>query len=104
MITLTLLVKTNNSDQLRQVEKALNEPFGELNVEAKIKGTIADRWGQVTLEGEDENIAATYIANEIGVCPASIENLKKTTDLKGYITDFEKNSEELLVDVGIFQP
>jgi len=26
--------------------------------------------------------------------------LKKTTDIKGYITDFEKNTEELIVDVG----
>jgi hypothetical protein len=104
MITLTLLSKISNSYQLRQVEKALNEPLGELSVDAKIKGTIADRWAQVNLEGEDETIAATYIANEIGICPASMENLKKTTDLKGYITSFEKNTEELLVDVGVFQP
>ena len=104
MITLTLLSKISNSYQLRQVEKALNEPLGELSVDAKIKGTIADRWAQVNLEGEDEAIAATYIANEIGTCPVSMENLKKTTDLKGYIMDFEKNTEELVVDVGVFQP
>jgi len=104
MITLTLLSKISNSYQLRQVEKALNEPLGELSVDAKIKGTIADRWAQINLEGEDETIAATYVANEIGTCPASMENLKKATDIKGYITDFEKNTEELLVDVGVFQP
>jgi len=104
MITLTLLSKINNSYQLRQVEKTLNQPLRELSVKARVTGVTADRWAQVNLEGEDETIAATYIANEIGTCPVSMGNLKNTTDIKGYITAFEENTKELIVDVGIFQP
>jgi hypothetical protein len=104
MIKLTLLVKTHSVHQSKQIEKALNVPLGELNVEAKILDTIAEGWVQVGFEGEDENIAATYATNEFGVCPASIDSLKQMTVLKGYITDFEETSESLSVDVGIFQP
>lgn len=104
MITLTILSKINNSYQSRQAEKMLNEPLRELSVKAKIIGVTADRWAQVNLEGEDETIAATYITNEIGTCPVRMENLKETAEIKGYITVFEKNAEELLIDVGVFQP
>jgi hypothetical protein len=104
MIKLTLLVKTHSGHQSKQIEKALNAPLGELNVEAKILDTIAEGWVQVGFEGEDENIAATYATNEFGVCPASIDSLKQMTVLKGYITDFEETSESLSVDVGVFQP
>lgn len=104
MIRLTLLVKTHSTHQSKQIEEALNAPFGELNVEAKILDPIAGGWVQVGFEGEDENIAATYATNEFGVCPGSIDSLKQMTVLKGYIIDFERTPESLTVDVGIFKP
>jgi hypothetical protein len=104
MIKLTLLVKTHSIHESKQIEKALNDPFGDLKVEARIVDRMAEGWVQVGFEGEDENIAATYAANEFGVCPTSMDSLKQMTVLKGYITGFKNTSESLSVDVGIFQP
>jgi hypothetical protein len=104
MIELTLLVKTHSEHQSRQIEKALNRPFGELNVKARIVGTKAGGWVQAVFDGEDENIAANYAVNELGVCPAGTDKLRGETILKGYIVDFAKANERLTVDVGIFQP
>jgi hypothetical protein len=89
---------------LNQIDKSLKLSFEGLDVEAKIVGIAADRWVQIALAGEDEGIAVNYITKEIGVCPTNFENLKEISTLKGYVIDFEKNREELSIDVGVFQP
>ena len=104
MTTLTLLTKINNDNQLKQIEKALRLAFEGLEVEAKILGTVADRWVQIALAGEDEGVATNYVIKEIGLCPTNFGNVKKLSTLNGYITNLEKNGEELSVDVGVFQP
>jgi hypothetical protein len=104
LTTLTLLTRIYGFNQLSQVDKALKLLFEGLDVEAKILGIAADRWVQVALAGEDEGIAANYIAKEVGFCPASFESVKKFSTLNGYVTDLEKSREELSVDVGVFQP
>jgi len=104
MTTLTLLTKINNDNQLKQIDKALKLAFEGLEVEAKILGTVADRWVQIALAGEDEGIATNYVIKEIGLCPSNLENVKKLSTLNGYITNLEKNGEELSIDVGVFQP
>lgn len=104
MTTLTLLTKVHNVSRLNQIDDALKPLLEGLDVEAKILGTVGDSWVQIALAGEDEGIATSYIAKEIGFCPTSFENAKKFSTLKGYIIDFEKSREELSVDVGVFQP
>ena len=104
MTTLTLLTRIYNVNQLNQIDNALRLSLEGLDVEAKILGTVADKWVQIALSGEDEGIATSYITKEIGFCPTSFENVKKFSTLKGYITNFEKSREELSVDVGVFQP
>jgi hypothetical protein len=104
MTTLTLLTKINNADQRKQIDKILKRSFEGLDVEARITGTVADRWVQIALSGEDEGIAANYIAKEIGTCPESLEKVKRFSTLTGYIMNLEKSREELCVDIGIFQP
>jgi hypothetical protein len=104
MTTLTLLTKINNNYQLKQIDKALKLAFEGLEVEARILGTVADRWVQIALAGEDEGIATNYAIKEIGVCPSNFGNVKKFSTLNGYVTNFEKNGEELSMDVGVFQP
>lgn len=104
MIESTLLVKAHSEHQCKQIEKALNEPFSELNVKARVISTIAGGWVQAAFEGEDENIAANYAVNEFGVCPTSINKVREAAVLKGYIIDFGKDNERITVDVGIFQP
>jgi hypothetical protein len=104
MTTLTLLTKINNDSQLKQIDKALKLAFEGLEVEAKILGVIADRWVQIVLAGEDEGIATNYVIKEIGLCPSNFGNVKKFSTLNGYISNLEKNGEELSIDVGVFQP
>ena len=104
MTTLTLLVKIRSHNRLQQIGKTLKLAFEDLDAEAKILSTVADRWVQVALTGEDEEIATNYVIKEIGVCPSNFENIRKFSKLKGYIRDFKKNGRELLVDVGVFQP
>jgi len=104
MTTLTLLAKNGSHNRLQQIEKTLKLAFEGLHVETKILGTVADRWVQITLTGEDEEIATNYVIKEIGVCPSNFENARKFSTLKGYIVDFKKNGEELSMDVGVFQP
>jgi hypothetical protein len=104
MTTLTLLTRIYNVNQLKQVDNALKLSFEGLDVEAKILGVAADRWVQIALSGEDESVATNYITKEIGLCPTSIESVKKFSTLTGYVTNFEKNREELSMDVGVFQP
>ena len=64
----------------------------------------ASRWVQVSLSGEDEAIAASYINKKIGTCPTSLENAKNQPVLKGYISKVDLGKQELIVDVGIFEP
>ena len=104
MTTLTLLIKINNDSQLKQIDKALKLAFEGLEVEAKILSTVADGWIQIALTGEDEEIATNYVIKEIGLCPSSLGNVKKFSTLNGYISTLKKNGEELLVDVGVFEP
>jgi len=104
MTTLTLLTKISNHNQLKQIDKALKLPLNGLEVETEILGTAADGWVQISIEGEDEEIATNYVIKEIGVCPSSLENVKKFSTLKGYIKNIGKNRGELSIDVGVFQP
>ena len=104
MTTLTLLARVHGVTQLNQIGDALKLSLDGLHVDAEILGTVADRWVQIALSGEDETIATNYIAKEIGFCPTRFVNVKKSSTLKGYVTSFEKSKEGLIVDVGVFQP
>lgn len=104
MTTLTLLVKASNAGQLRQVGDLLSAEFEDLDVEAKVLGNPINKWVQVSLSGEDETIATSYINKEIGTCPTTLENAKNQPFLRGYISKVDQNKQELKVDIGIFEP
>jgi len=104
MTTLTLLVKTSNIGQVKQTEELLKTQFEELDLEIKVLTTTDNKWVQVSVSGEDETIATSYINKEIGICPKSLENAKKYPVLKGYISKLDLDKQEMIVDVGIFEP
>jgi hypothetical protein len=104
MTTLTLLVKASNLGQIKQIDELLKMQFEELDVEVKVLTNSANRWVQVSLSGEDEAIAASYINKKIGTCPTNLENAKNYPVLRGYIAKVDFNKQEVLVDVGIFEP
>jgi hypothetical protein len=104
MTTLTLLTKIYNTHQLKQMDKTLGDLLGGLAIEATVTGTPANKWVQLDLEGEDEEIAANLLQRETALCPTSLSNVKKFASLKGYIANLQKNPDQLLLDVGIFEP
>ena len=104
MTTVTLLTKIYNANQLKQIDKDLKRSFEGLDVEAEILGLVANRWVQVAISGQDEAIAANYVAEKIGFCPVSLESVKKFSTLTGYVTNLEKSTDELSIDVGVFEP
>ena len=104
MTELTLLVKASNLGQVKQIDELLKTQFEELDVEVKVITTSANRWVQVSLSGEDEAIATSYINKEIGTCPTNLENAKNSPVLRGYISKLDLTKQELIVDVGIFEP
>lgn len=82
----------------------LRRPFEALGVTVAVVGTIADRWVQVDISGEDAAVATNYLVKEFGFCPTTTENLMKDGEVKGYIVDLGKSAEEIHVDIGVFQP
>jgi len=104
MPKVTLLARIYNCTELRQLDKILKLTFKDLQVETKVLGTNTSGWVQVALYGQDESVAAKYLAGKIGFCPALLENVERFSTLKGYVATFEKSAEELCLDIGVFEP
>ena len=104
MTELTLLTKIYNSHQMKQIPTILADLLGDLDVQSAVKGTLAGRWVQLEVSGEDEAVATKLLEREIGFCPTTLENVKKFDTLKGYVTGLDKSKEDLFVDIGVFEP
>ncbi len=103
MTTLTLFTKAYNQGQLKQIEVSLQAAFEDLDVQLQVLGNPVNKWVKVEVSGEDEGVAKSYITKQIGVCPASIQDIAVGTELKGYIQKMD-NPEVLTVDVGLIEP
>ena len=104
MTTLTLLIKSSNLGQVKQIEELLKTQFEHLDVQLEVLSNSAIRWIQVSLSGEDESIAISYIDKEIGTCPINLETAKNFSILRGYISKVDFHKQELTVDIGVFEP
>jgi hypothetical protein len=104
MTTFTLLTKIYSTNQRKQVENIIQDLFEGLSVEATVKGTPTSNWIQVSLEGEDDEVAKNLLNREFGFCPTTLENATEGAVLKGFVTNLAKSSGELQVDVGVFEP
>ncbi|MEM2972117.1 MAG: DUF2110 family protein [Candidatus Bathyarchaeia archaeon] len=104
MPTVTLSTKIYNEHQIRFVEKFLKFTLKGLNVEAKICGSTPNGMVQIGVSGEDENVALRYLTEKVGVCPTSLEQLKKNSEFKGYITALNKSANELYINIGVYTP
>jgi hypothetical protein len=98
MTTLTLLTKAGSPHKTREITEFLSATFADLDVQAKIVGNVGG-WTQISIGGEDEAIAKSFIAKEIGLCPASIE---VGMELKGLIQR-NKSPNILNVELGAIQ-
>ncbi|MCW4000537.1 MAG: DUF2110 family protein [Candidatus Bathyarchaeota archaeon] len=102
MTTFTLMVKTYHGSQLKAVDELLQSQFEDLEVEFKVLGNTPGHWVQISVAGEDEVVATSFIRKEIGICPVSAEDVEAGSVLKGYVAKVE--AERLLVDVGVLEP
>ena len=103
MTILTLLTKISKKNQITQIKQKFRSYFENLDVEEKILGINAAGWLQVSIEGEDEKIAANYLIKKIGLCPTDINNLKENSQLSGKISSFNGNNN-VFIDIGVFKP
>ena len=58
----------------------------------------------LSLEGEDEVVAAAFARKKIGTCPRSLRAVEVGAELKGYVSKVDESQGQLMVDVGVFQP
>ena len=104
MTELTLFVKAFNNGQLRQIDELLQSQFEDLDVKAAVTANSTYKWVQLSIDGEDEVVAAAFARKEIGICPANIENVEQGSILKGYISKVDESRGQILIDVGVFEP
>jgi hypothetical protein len=102
MTDMTLLVKAFHGGQLKQIDQLLHDQFEDLDVEVKVLGNHVNKWVRVSVLGEDEAVAASYIKKEIGTCPVSLDAVEKDSVLRGYVSKID--ADRLVVDVGVFEP
>lgn len=102
MLITTLAIKTYSDYHLKIVDAFLKSKLAGLKVKTQICGKIPNNWVQASISGEDENIALRYIREEVGICPNTVEEIKKFSTLKGYVAYINKN--EVLLDIGVSQP
>jgi hypothetical protein len=98
-----LFTKIYNKGQLKQIEKSLQTAFEDLDAQVHVLGNPVNRWVKVEVAGEDEGVAKSYLAKQIGVCPTSITDVSVGSELKGYIQKIV-SSEALTVDIGLSEP
>jgi hypothetical protein len=104
MATVTLLAKAYNDRQLKFVDANLRHILKDLNVQTKVSGVSGRSWVQVTVEGEDEKVAISYLTQQIGFCPINLKNLGRFSTVRGRISALDKSAVGLQVDIGVFYP
>ncbi len=104
MTMLTLSARIYSSHQLRELEKILSGLLGDLSLQYSIAGTVAGRWAQVDVAGEDEAVATRLLEREAGFCPINLENVRKFSSHTGYVVNLEQSKEEVMLDFGVFEP
>jgi hypothetical protein len=104
MTTYTLLAKIYSAYQRRQIGDSVEALFDGLSVEATVTGEPDQAWIQVSISGEDEEVAKNLLTRDFGVCPTEIKNVEVGSTLKGFVTRLTESKDRLLVDIGVFQP
>lgn len=98
-----LLAKIHRPGNLDRIKRTVFEFLEDLDAKAEITGIVAGKWPEIEISGEDEGIATSYIAREIGFCPEKLQTVEEFAILKGYVTSAEEE-RGISVDVGVFEP
>ncbi len=104
MSTVTMLIRELSGPRLRILEEYVQALLMGLRVKTGPIGPSARGFVQVGIFGEDENTAVNYLSTKIGLCPISVDNIKETNSVRGFVSEFDKNNGEMSVDIGIVEP
>ncbi len=104
MTELTLFVKAFNGGQLKQIDDLLKSQFEDLDVKSVLEANPTNKWVHLSLEGEDEVVAASFARKKIGTVPEKLDAVEEGAELKGYVAKVDESRGQLLVDVGVYQP
>jgi hypothetical protein len=101
---LTLFVKAFNGGQLKQIDDLLQCQFEDLDVKSVLEANPTNKWVHLSLEGEDEVVAASFARKKIGTVPEKLDAVEVGAELKGYVAKIDESRGQLMVDVGVYQP
>ncbi len=104
MTDVTLLEKSYGSFTQHTIEAMLSSVCRNLRVKVKVKGITTRDWIQIKVSGEDEYVALKLLDREFGLAPVTADKAAKFFAVNGKVIDADKATDELRVDIGVFQP
>jgi hypothetical protein len=100
----TLLAKARNDYQLKQADRSLKAILKGLDAKLETVGMNSRGWIQISIIGQDEQVALKYLSDKIGFCSLELEKVTVFSTFKGFIRDSSQDKNELVVDLGISNP
>jgi len=101
MQRVTLLEKVYGPISFKTLETTLSSFCKGLKVSLKVVGETKRGWVQIEVYGEDETAALRYLDEKVGLAPASMNELKRFSSIRGKVISSGKSRNELYVDIGI---
>lgn len=101
MPVITILEKLYDPAYSKTFEKLFSNFVKGLDVQLNFVGTTNRGWIKLDVSGDDETIALNLLSREVGLVPDALTSLKKYSVVKGKITSFNKDVDEIHVDLGI---
>ena len=104
MPTVTVLEKLFGSGSPETFERLCSSLVKGLKVQVRFVGTTDRGWIQLEVSGEDETVALNLLDREIGLAPASLDDLQKFSVVRGKIAFSNRSKGKLYVDLGVVSP
>ncbi|MFQ6080060.1 MAG: DUF2110 family protein [Candidatus Bathyarchaeia archaeon] len=104
MQRVTLLEKVYGPISSKTLEPTLLSLCKGLKVGLKVVGETSRGWVQIEVSGEDETVALRYLDQRVGLAPASLDELKRFSTVRGKVVSSGKSRNELYVDIGVSSP
>ncbi len=101
MPTVTVIEKLYGSGSPETFETLYSSLVSGLNVHLSFAGTTNRGWIQLDVSGEDETAALSLLEQEVGLAPASLDDLQKFSVMQGKVVFSSKSKDELYVDLGV---
>ena len=104
MPTVTVLEKLFGSGSPETFERLCSILVNGLKVQLRFVGTTDRGWIQLEVSGEDEIVALSLLDREIGLAPASLNELQKFSVVRGKIVFANRSNDKICVDLGVVSP